>query len=336
MTSEQLHPNPQGSYPPQTLPRMEYYNGDGEKNVNEGLHSEEPPLSTRHSRPSTPSSMQPSSSSSSSSSAGGGLGVLASMVEQAIARWARGARRASSPSSSSSSTSSSEASENTRRFSIYRRRRRRSSASSLHTNHSERDIAARITRLKALEESRQIPRQFILYLPSRPVHSRSYGETRRLNDADFDSEGVMRTSSLSSVLSQLEGSLRRSTRGRRLHSKFGANTLRHTRNLIPKPPRQSVIINAESGSVVPVQGSYFRRGGKGKHRENGSHLRYLETAGKASRAWFLDVSSPTWGDLKAIGKVLSIFNTILPANTIVFPAASSPSPYARRYPPTRS
>lgn len=71
-----------------------------------------------------------------------------------------------------------------------------------------------------------------------------------------------------------------------------------------------MIINAEGGSAVPVQGSYFRRGGKGKHRENRNHLHYPETASKTPRAWFLDVSSPTWGDLKAIGKVLPTFDEV--------------------------
>jgi len=35
----------------------------------------------------------------------------------------------------------------------------------------------------------------------------------------------------------------------------------------------------------------------------GRHIRFAEPSGKPPKAWFLDVASPTWEDLRAIGKV---------------------------------
>ncbi|EKM83913.1 hypothetical protein AGABI1DRAFT_66982 [Agaricus bisporus var. burnettii JB137-S8] len=163
--------------------------------------------------------------------------------------------------------------------------------------------------MKAIEESRQIPRQFILYLPPPPKHPQSSRCTARgHDDGDYGSKKVIRTSSLSLVLDQLGERLKRTTRGRRLHGKFGVGTLplHQSRKVTYKPQGQSVIIATESGSATPLQGSNIRRSDKGKHREGSNHLHHLQATSRAPRAWFLDVSSPTWGDLKAIGKLLHL------------------------------
>ncbi|KXN90066.1 Magnesium transporter ALR2 [Leucoagaricus sp. SymC.cos] len=275
-------------------------------------------------RPSTPDtivSSSPSSSSSSSSSsgsllAGGRLGALTSIVEQAITRWARNARGRSSSSSSSSFSSSSSSSSSifskitASRTSLGRRRYRRSSGSSLLTMSSEKDIAVRITRMKALEESRQIPRQFILYLPPSLNFAGTSRRARRDLDAEDGSRQITQTRSLRGVLDKLGIALRKATKTRRQSGQVQVGTPRRSRSLVSRPLRQPRPRDLQKASRSPSSRSQTRGGRKGKHRESASHgrrlVRFSEPIGAAPKAWFLDVASPTWEDLRAIGKLLHL------------------------------
>ncbi|KAJ3569771.1 hypothetical protein NP233_g4833 [Leucocoprinus birnbaumii] len=295
--------------PVQTYPT----DGDAEFIDDDDIYRGDRPPSAR---PSTPASTQSSTSSSSSSSgsflAGGRLGALTSVVEHAISRWARSARGRSSDTSSTSSSSSSASSSKSSKLtgprpSLSRRRRRRSSVSSLPTVSSERDIVARITRMKALEESRQIPRQFILYRPPSVDTPRSSRRALRDSDEGSGAKRVTHTSSLSVVLGQLDASLKSATKARRRLGRAQIGLPRRSRSLISKPIR---LQDADKASRPSSSGPHARRGGKGKAKEGPSngrrHIRVAEPSGKAPKAWFLDVASPTWEDLRAIGKLLHL------------------------------
>lgn len=249
----------------------------------------EPPPPPRSPSPSRKSSV---STSSSGSILGGRLGAIAAIVEQAISRWA-GNESSSSSSSSSSSDSGSGAHSR-----ITRRTRR---------DKSEHDISTRISRMQAREESRQVPRQFALYLPP------------SLASPDASSQRQT-TSDLRSILGQLDTALKRSTRARRQqererspHAEADPAKPRHLHFMLPdavKTPSR-----AASFTDLSALGEGQR---KGKGRE-GQATKRLPSMPKA---WFLDVSSPTyashirclilslfivfkyrWDDMRAIGKV---------------------------------
>ncbi|KAJ7596996.1 hypothetical protein C8J56DRAFT_303871 [Mycena floridula] len=196
------------------------------------------------------------------------LGAVTSVVEQAITRWARRNRSASSASSSSSSSSSLQLS---RRPS---RRRRSSITSSV-------DFAARISLLKARAESRQVPREFSLYLPP------------SLNPVPEDASRVIRSSSLPDVLSLLDTALKR---GRRNPDKKPAT----------KPEGEPTALFLPDTIKVPSRPPSFTdlgtlRKGKWKHKDD---IASKDTP--APKAWFLDVASPTSADMQAIGKLLHL------------------------------
>ncbi|KAF8898788.1 hypothetical protein BD779DRAFT_1485544 [Infundibulicybe gibba] len=242
------------------------------------------------SRPCSPDQDHISSSSSSSSSSdsfigGGRLGAIAAVVELAISRWARGNVSSSSSSSSSSSRSSIVT------LSRSQRSRRRKPGSTF-GNQSERDIAACITRIKAREESRQIPRSFALYIPPSlaprpglPVDGQMSTDQRRIES----------TSSLSSILNQLDAILKRNTRTRR----------HHDRNRIPRP--ESYIPPPNRSASFPEIDT-LRKTRKGKHRESNTTAGSgpIPSREQSTKAWFLDVASPTWEDMRAIGKLLHL------------------------------
>lgn len=196
--------------------------------------------------------------------------------------------------------------------SLSRRRlgRRRSSVSSLHTISSEKDIVARITRMKALEEYRQIPRHFILYLPPSVDSARPSRRITRDSNDDAKLKRVTQTESLSVVLTQLDVALKRATKARRHLGKAQIGSPRRSRSLIPKPIKQAMSHDADKSSRPLSSGPHPRRTRKGKGREGPSngrrHIRFTEPPAKAPKAWFLDVASPTWEDLRAIGKLLHL------------------------------
>jgi len=280
------------------------------------IYRGEPPTADDASSTSTSGSSASSSSSSGSSSSsdrqGGRLGALAAVLELAITRWARNVRgrgesvassSSSSASSSSSSSSSSASSRSSTTMSRTRRRlRRRSSQASLQTIQSERDILARIGRLKALEQSRQIFRHFILYSPStiqvpgRPLGAVLEDDARRR---------VLSTTSISLILNQLE-LLTSKPRPRRVRGRSrGPPALLHgstARVMTHSHQTRTDNLRRPTLSLDPP-----RKPRKGKRRELASEAAPKPAAVAKSRlmpkAWFLDVASPTWEDLRAIGKV---------------------------------
>lgn len=194
----------------------------------------------------------------------GRIGALAAIVELAITRWARRNSSASSSSSSSSSTSRSQRA---------RLRKRRSSVETLQTVQSEWDIAAQIKLIKAREEQRQIPREFILYSPPLLSAGQLLCEpmTRR----------ITRTTSLSLVLTQLDSTLKSTLKPRRVQPqkrvfKGPAHVVCNDHTFIDGKPRDVL------------------------------HPIVVKSASRKPKAWFLDVASPTWEDLQAIGKLLHL------------------------------
>ncbi|KAF7339502.1 hypothetical protein MSAN_02164600 [Mycena sanguinolenta] len=231
----------------------------------------DPPPPPRSPSPSRESNV---SSSSSSSILGGRLGAIAAIVEHAISRWAGN----ESSSSSSSSTSDSGSGAHSRAT----RRTRRSK--------SEHDISTRISRMQAREESRQIPRQFSLYLPPSLA-------------SDANTQHIQTTSDLSSILRQLDTALKRSTRARRQQERERSPPAldppkpRHLHYMLPdavKTPSRAASFTDLSALAESQR--------KGKGKEGQATKRPLSVP----KAWFLDVSSPTWDDMRAIGKLLHL------------------------------
>lgn len=243
-------------------------------------------------RPESPASSS-SSSSSSGYSVSGRLGALAAVVENAITRWAR--RNSSSSSLNTSSSSSSSASRTTSvQTKSTRRRRRRHSAD--HNARSERDILAR---MKVRQETRRIPRGFSLYVPPELRTSRA---STSVSDPvlQYDEQGVLRTHLLPAVLSRVYHALRLSEK------------LRQPERDTQKANRAATIdsaIGLINSSPPMTQG----KTGKGKRRDPSRAPRehvprsIPEDAAGSEKgswpSWWLDVSSPTYTDMKALGKV---------------------------------
>ncbi|KAJ7492660.1 hypothetical protein FB451DRAFT_1219171 [Mycena latifolia] len=230
----------------------------------------EPPSPPRSPSPSRRSSV---STTSSGSYLGGRLGAIAAVVELAISRWAG---NESSSSSSSSSDSDSAAHSRAPRRSTRRK--------------SEHDISSRISRMQAREESRQIPRRFALYLPTSDANSQRITEATSVE--------------LPSILGKLDAALKKSTRARR----------QQERERSPRPaldPQRSNHLHFMLPDVMktPSRAASFtdltaladmQRKGKYKEGQAPDRSRPLP------EVWFLDVSSPTWDDMRAIGKLLHL------------------------------
>lgn len=175
-----------------------------------------------------------------------------------------------------------------------RRRRRRQGMGSLHSEQSERDIAARISLIKAREESRLVPRQFSLYLS--PTY-RIY-----VQDDSQQTQKFTLTSSLPSVLSQLDTALKKASKARRYQERA---RLTRTADI---PFHQDFMLPE---SAIPTRTASFndltevRKPRKGKHRE--PPMVSTSIVGDPSpKTWFLDVASPTSADMHAIGKLLHL------------------------------
>ncbi|KAJ7125622.1 hypothetical protein C8R43DRAFT_898190 [Mycena crocata] len=225
----------------------------------------------------SPSHESTTSNSSSGSYLGGRLGAIAAVVELAISRWAGN----DSPTSSSSSSSSDSD------FIHHSRAPRR-----VHRNKSEHDVSTRISRAQALEESRQVPRHFTLYLPP---------------SLAANSQRITQTTSLPSILGHLDAALKKSTRARRQQERErsprpemdppGPSHLHFMLPDVIKAPSR-----AASFTDLSALGDTQR---KGKYKEG--HLpQATEPSRSMPKAWFLDCSSPTWDDMRAIGKLLHL------------------------------
>jgi magnesium transporter len=237
------------------------------------------------SRPISPSSTSPVSSSS---TATGRLGALAAIVEQAITHW-RNSSTFSLSSSSSTNTSRPE-----------RRRRRRSSAADRNAR-SERDIVAR---LKARQETRQVPREFVLYVP--PVLQLSFPGILQREQHLADENGMLRTYLLPTVLNRLSAAIKASTRLRqpdRLQSLRTSTAV--SDDAEPQPtsgPRGRV------QALSDMHKTHRTVEGNSEQFKNGSSscsLNFLNprSGSKGQQpAWWLDVSSPTNEDMRALGK----------------------------------
>ncbi len=266
-------------------------------------------------RPESISSSSSSSSTSSSSSSvfGGRLGAISTLVEHAIARWARARASTSSLDSASTASSSTVSSIVTvSRSYLSRRRRRRSSVADIHNARSEREIAARI---RAREEARQVPREFVLYTPGAPAKPRLPRDER---------SGVVRTASLPLILGELNVALKANFRTRRAQDLARAGAGAPSSHTPPQatPPgnRQPVFLLPQQDYMMPQaseeEAAYRKRGRKGKQRAT-PELAVSETPplsrapsvsqlNRLNRAWWLDVSSPTWEDMRALGKVRKV------------------------------
>ena len=246
------------------------------------------------------------SSSASSLLAASRLVAIAAKLELAISRWAKNVRGNSSSTSESGSSHSSTSSIVTLTKSQHTRRRgRRSSLSSLRTLQSEREISARISRMKALEESRRIPRNFTLYLPLsislRSLQNNS-GAAMDIGNRASTNQSLTSSTSLTLILNQLDLAIKEAGRNRRTRHRH-RNHPRNTSSLdLFSFPSQLVHDNQfGSGPDPPAS-----RGRKGKHRESSTvaeSIPIMEEPTFKSQAWFLDVANPTWADLRAIGKV---------------------------------
>ncbi|THH16825.1 hypothetical protein EW146_g3876 [Bondarzewia mesenterica] len=253
-----------------------------------------PPLQpTKAASISSLSSLSPSSSSSFLAS--GRLGAIAAVVERAITRWAR-ANWSTSSLSSESSVSTSKSSFRTANKSSSRRRRRRSSVADLtRAEQSEREVVAR---RRARKERRHVSREFCLYLPQ------SYTFLQPPSAAGSplrpDEQRVLRTTSLPPILSQLDAVLKQSTKARRPRHRPRIQKT-HTMPLSPAffPQQDYMLPSIDETTRIPSEPNWYNARKKGKQRD-------LPNLPRPQQAWWLDVASPTWEDMRAIGKLLHL------------------------------
>ncbi|KAL5519085.1 hypothetical protein ACEPAH_768 [Sanghuangporus vaninii] len=208
-----------------------------------------------------------SSSSSSSLNVGRRLGALASVVEAAISRWAR---THSSASSTTSSSSSSSVSSTTRTHTTRKPRGRRySNSASVHNAAHERAFLAL---KRAQEEFRVVPREFTLLLPSNSDPDQDQDATSTMLSDEEKERRILRTASLPFILSRLDSALKKSARAKRTANK-GKGKGTTSRQV------------ASKNATLPA-----------------SHAR----GNMSPKCWWLDVASPTWDDLRSIGKLLHL------------------------------
>jgi magnesium transporter len=246
-------------------------------------------------------------SSNSVHHAGRRIGALATRLERAITRWARTNWADSSSSlDSASSSTSSRSSFRTANKSTRRKRRPPSFADIQHRIQSERAVAAR---LRARELRRIVPREFNLYIP--PLHPLQGEEP--INEA----EQIVRTFSLDQMLPHLESVLRKYDKPHRSRHHARAQSAEldqphylHNLHLPQGPSSEGEPSNASRAEP----GITSRKEEKGKHK-----LSFVAASpnppqvtipsprdldpGNPQQAWWLDVASPSWEDMKALGKV---------------------------------
>lgn len=227
------------------------------------------------------SSSSSSSSSNSSLNIGRKLGGLAAVVEQAISRWARKHSSASSVSSGSSSTSS--ASSTPRTVTTRRRRRRRNSSTlSLKSAEHERVLLAR---KRARARLRVSPREFVLLEPPHLAQMHQVAGNDVL-------ERTIRTTSMPLVLSHLEDALKKSSKPHRVPPNVIGATSNGETATHSKKKGKAVDTGVTSDVPNPLP-SGQRKSGVRERRQS----------------WWLDVSSPTWNDMRELGKVCFLKRT---------------------------
>ena len=232
--------------------------------------------------------------------AGGRLGALSTHLEQAITRWAR--KNWGDSSASIASSGSSGSSFRTVNKSSRRKRRPSSLADIQHREESERAVAARI---RARGIGRVVPREFNLYVPP----------SSPLQDAEpiEEESRVVRTFSLDVMLPHLSPLLRNSGKYRRP---------RHQSRLDQDHLYAQQVHSAEDESrdasrTDAYRGPSLTAAEKGKNKidttpppqpvQTASTSRRDPITGTPQQAWWLDVSSPSWKDMKTLGQV----NTLL-------------------------
>ena len=257
--------------------------------------------------------------------AGGRLGALATGLERAITHWAR--RNWGDSSSSITSSESSRSSFRTANKSSRRKRRPPSLADIQHREESERVVAARI---RAREIGRVVPREFNLYAPP-PSPSQDAGITD-------EEQQVVRTFSLDMMLPHLNPLLRKSGKHRRSrhHSHFPRTGLDQN-HLLHRLHAQRV--HSAKGKSSDTSRTDASRGPsftveKGKDKisttpstnplQTASTSRIDPIAGKPEQAWWLDVASPSWEDMKTLGRVNNLLPLFMAKLTWVTVTASSP------------
>ncbi|KAI0639473.1 hypothetical protein C8Q77DRAFT_1214024 [Trametes polyzona] len=293
----------------------DFTDGSDSEGDEHDIYRGRPPTPPRSPSPST-ASQTSSSSSSSGSVFGGRLGAISAGVEHAISRWARA--WISSSSLSSSTSSSASVITLTKSQAARRRRRRPRSIATLHNARSEREVAARI---RAREDLRNIPRGFVLYTPTPAAGlGRQPGAApERGRKRDIPHEPVFRTTSLPEVTARLSSVLKERARARRAQAEWSSPA--PSRPL--SPLHHDYMLSDESSVARPSTSlpapSPPPRDPKGKQRaptpQAGLNLPTASMTksqlpgslnSRVPKAWWLDVSSPTWEDMCAIGKLLHL------------------------------
>ncbi|PCH33689.1 hypothetical protein WOLCODRAFT_112303 [Wolfiporia cocos MD-104 SS10] len=187
------------------------------------------------------------------------------------------------------------------RSQLSRRRKRRKSLADLHNQRSEREIAARI---RAREESKIIPRSFELYVPNPDS-----GATVPSSGTDARERHLLQTDSLPLIISKLGAALRSNGRARQTRSVAALaeqrQPLLHHSYMMPEELQRMPDASLQQER---------RRARKGKRRAGAPQppVQSFKSpssgaeADDAGKAWWLDVSSPTWEDMSAIGKLLHL------------------------------
>ena len=159
---------------------------------------------------------------------------------------------------------------------------------SLQTTLTEQAI---IARRKAREEARFVPRQFVFFTPSDLTESSSRlkarGKMTRV-------ERITTTASLQDVTQLLELALKTSSRSRR--------ALEKNAKPIASPSPSSTFQNRENKGKSRKSNILASLVSDSSNKSN--IVRPPPTlTGVWSRGWWLDVASPTWEDMRALGKV---------------------------------
>lgn len=341
----------------------ELTDGSGDEDEEHDIYRGTPPTPPRSPSPMPSSSSSTSSSSSSSLSVfGGRLGAISAGVENAISRWAR-AWMSSSTLSSSSSSSVSVASQS-KSHTTRRRKRRPRSIATIHNARSEREVAARI---RAREDLRTIPRGFVLYTPKLPiVGARSQAAAERKAARAALQDPILRSTSLEVITSRLNTVLRERAKARRVrmeHPQTQTQVRATPPTVTVSPPsrplsplHQDYMLSdasnvARSSPSIPGYGPRRMDGrdGKGKHRASTVQISQSPVVvpsvspppsitvepQRAPKAWWLDVTSPTWEDMCAIGKVRPHITAVRGDAEIISTASASASTNAGRYPHSR-
>lgn len=168
-----------------------------------------------------------------------------------------------------------------------------------------------------------MPREFLLYSPRlAEVSSQEPKARKRAVDVGSEPPGVLRTTAMPAIIQELSRSMKTTARSRR------------SQGLSPSPPppstsqassstqtdgtfdglkfRDFVLPSEPSTDYRPMEledARVRRRGRKGKNRGDipvtvsATPRLAREASDHHSKPWWLDVASPTWEDMRAIGKV---------------------------------